>query len=298
MRRSQKHTKSDIPQIVRIKRKRGQDPLQALVLEGRNDAKRSKTLSSTQSLSKLTDAEKYYFELASTGDRENATESNGLTLSEASPGLEKRRFVIPKLENEKEDHFPMQLHQMLDEFLSIKKELPEKLKKRRGSSHKPIEEKPHDILEDYVFDVYRLSTNKPLTSMNYPQTHIGYIRFFDDEETDLVNGDESNDPDDQFLTDDEDSNAESFYQNDYPEDEDIGEFRERYEKLDVESDEDYDDYSDIGPVVVQNALHFEQQSYFKDLYAATDAFDNIYDKFYEDRNRKTDFLHKIQHSIV
>lgn len=294
---------SAIPQILRIKRKRGQDPLQALVLEGESLAKRSKPSSPIPSAtSSVTNLRSYFFELASTDTREPAIRSSnsGLTLSETTTGLRKRRFVIPKQESDDEEEIPSQLHQMLDEFLTLEEELPEKLKKRRGSTMKSAEDKEHEVesnpADEYVFDVYKLSANEqPLTSMNYPQSQIGYIRFFDDEESALVNVDESRDPRDHALSEDEDSNAESFYQNDYPEDEDAGEFSETYENIN-ESDEDSDYYyDDDRPVIASTAEQMEGQSYLRgdepSNAVVNGEFDNLYDDFFdEEGNRKTSLL--------
>lgn len=290
---------SSIPQIVRIKRKRGQDPLQALILEGLQSAKRSKTSSPapTDSSSTISDSKNWYFELTSTDDINHLKNGNspGLMLSEDLTLLKLRQFVIPKSENEDETILPQELHHMLDEFLTINEALPEKLRKRRGSALKSSEVKPIEdqsligLSDDFVFDVYKLSTNTPLTSMNYPLTQIGYIRFFEDEESGLLNVDESKNLRINYLSDDEDSNAESYYQNDYPEDEDAGELSETYYDDFCNSSDDTDTNGQMSTQVVE---HIDGSANLRGgaLRKGND-FDNLYDKFFdEEGNRRISLL--------
>lgn len=282
-----------VPKILRIKRKRGQDPLQALILEGHSLAKRSKTSSPglTSNSKQQEDAKSWYFELSSTDAKETNISGveNGLMLSETATLLKKRQFVIPKQESAEAAELPQQLHQMLDDFLTLEEEVPARIKKRRGSSIKPAEDASLDRLrsdnDEYVFDVYKLTSNEPITNMNYPQSQIGYIRFFDDEESELVNVDESRDPRADIYSDDEDSNAESFYQNDYPEDEDAGEFSETYEQFNEDSDDDSDylygggEYSSqMEPSDVRS--HFK--SYTKSNLGANGEYDNLFDGYFDE----------------
>lgn len=241
---------SEIPQILRIKRKRGQDPLQALVLEGDYLAKRSKanspaptTLTTDESQSNL------YFELL---DSENPSNSNyshdsGLMLSEAAILLEKRQFLIPKLETPEELELSSQLNQMLDDFLSIEEDIPEKIKKRRIPKLISTVDKPSltatNDKDEFVYDVYKLLESEPLTNLNFPQSQIGYIRFLEDEDEPLLNVEEARDLE---RSDDEDSNAESFYQNDYPEDEDGGDFIDHFDQLSCDSDSETDSFYEYG----------------------------------------------------
>lgn len=179
---------------------------------------------------------------------------------------------------------------MLDQFLNVE-DVPEKRKKRRLNRHATEEEKTdtqgaeREEQAEYVFDVYKLSSTKPLTSGNYPLSLIGYIRFFDDEEFALLQSDDENASISRVLSDDEDSNAESFYQNDYPEDEDAGELSETYESSDDEN---------IGPVIVDNVEEAEGQAYLlghvqADL--AENLFEELYDEFFDENGeQRVDFL--------
>lgn len=282
-----------VPKILRIKRKRGQDPLQALILEGHSLAKRSKTSSPGPSFNskQQEDAKNWYFELSSTDARETNRLGleNGLMLSETATLLEKRQFVIPKQDDTEAPELSQQLHQMLDNFLTLEEEVPARIKKRRGSSIKPAEDTSFDRLksdeDEYVFDVYKLTSNEPITNMNYPQSQIGYIRFFDDEESELVNVDESRDPRTDIYSDDEDSNAESFYQNDYPEDEDAGEFSETYEHSNENSDDDSDGLYGYGgensSLIEPSDLRSHFKSYTRSM-GASGEYDNLFDGYFDE----------------
>ncbi|KAF2277794.1 uncharacterized protein EI97DRAFT_457037 [Westerdykella ornata] len=95
---------------------------------------------------------------------------------------------------------------------------------------------------DYVYDTYVREVIMPDADgkLPEPQGSIGYIVLTEEDE-DWWNGDE--DTDKEFDTDDEDSNAEEYYANDYPEDElsEDDEFdRNAYRHYRGESDEEYD----------------------------------------------------------
>lgn len=297
------------PQILRIKRKRGQDPLQALVLEERRLAKRSKPLSpvSSKPLTPTPEAKNYYFELTRT-DNANVPDPDVLAsvLSEAVSQQENRQFVIPKQQTEEDIVIPNELSEMLDTFLHVDGGNTTRRKRtRRGGSTQldmgQLEEQPrleqeqqedeNDELDDYVFDVYKLSSTTPLTNANYPLSLIGYIRFFDDDEYDLMQSDDETKGKGDIYSDDEDSNAESFYQNDYPEDEDAGEFSDTYDVLPEDDDED----ENIGPVILDSAEGFEGNAYLQGHIQADQAdqsqFDALYDDFFDENGeRKMDFL--------
>lgn len=227
------------PQILRIKRKRGEDPLQALILEGRQSVKRSKLTTPLASgvSSPSNESQSWYFHLDKTEDiSQNLTVTQSLLTESRRSDENSKHFVIPKKHVLEDSMIPHELTDMLENFLSLN--TPTSRKKRKGgqlvssgsySGSKQNEVSEQDMSEnekmDYVFDTYKLSEVEPLTEANYPKSQIGYIRFFEDEEYELM---QSDDDVDLGLSDDEDSNAESFYQNDYPEDEDAGAFSDSY----------------------------------------------------------------------
>ena len=135
------------PKILRIKRKRHQDPLQALILEDRRSVKRSKPSSPVTSprLSPTTttpvtttplENHNYVFKLARTdeSDKVNAHDESIIQtiLSESQTGIDennlseptKRNFVIPKHQIEEDIEIPNELSDMLDSFYHLRKMTP------------------------------------------------------------------------------------------------------------------------------------------------------------------------------
>ncbi|KAI5956051.1 hypothetical protein KGF57_003537 [Candida theae] len=193
---------------------------------------------------------------------------------------ETRRRSTLDYENAADAKIPDQLFNMIEDIVSKGDDNSNAKRKRRGRTGSAHEEEPSfagpnphgtstfqnttnsneqggnsnnspndDDNEDnqYVYDVYQLTDAEPLTTANHPSAQIGYIRFFNDDESD---NDDSNifdstqqEADDLrkpgVLTDDEDSNAESFYQNDYPSDEDaeglqeLNSFEDEFDKLNI-----------------------------------------------------------------
>ncbi|KAI5960748.1 uncharacterized protein KGF55_004318 [Candida pseudojiufengensis] len=162
--------------------------------------------------------------------------------------------------------------------------------------------------DTYVYDVYHLIDSEPLTTANHPKTEIGYIRFFDDLEENnpdsilMNNIDEENDDINSnlkktnLLTDDEDSNAESFYQNDYPSDEDLegleelNEFEDGFNKLKIGDDDDGedrdyddDDYQGYEP---QDGIGFKGDEYFD--YGDVEKYMNLQDEEDEEGDDEDD----------
>ncbi|KAG7193656.1 uncharacterized protein KQ657_000341 [Scheffersomyces spartinae] len=243
------------PQFLRIKRKRGQDPLQGLVLEDKRSAKRSKpstplgspkaSYTDIGALRGVKETTNFYFKLARTDDvHVHVDGSDGgdvipSVLSETTTtgdNSRKRKFVIPNNQTAEDTLIPNELSDMLDSFLTINSsEPPQEKRISRGRKvveegvknqsppgptpiHVPLGGEDPEGDSEYVYDVYQLTTTEPRTSANHPQSQIGYVRFFDDSDNELYQSED--DKDLNVFTDDEDSNAEDFYQNDYPSDED------------------------------------------------------------------------------
>lgn len=212
------------PNVLRVKRKRGQDPLQALVLENVPASKRSKQNTPANSRpgtplrTTPTSGGSSYYLLALAGTSELAGDAVFSVLAEDVGALRKRKFYLPKSLWE-DPAVPDELSDMVQSFLDVNGSENNSSHKRRTRNRKENAENsaPVEIPSEYVYDTYHLS--EPMTSANHPQSQIGYVRFFD-EENDLYQSDEEDDTAHKVYSDDEDSNAESFYQNDYPSDED------------------------------------------------------------------------------
>lgn len=291
------------PQILRIKRKRGQDPLQALILEERRPAKRSKPSSpvSSTTISRaqtpVSEPSNIYFALTRTDESSNIDESAIQSiLSEASKpdgndvtNIRKRKFVIPKTQTEEDTYIPNELSDMVNSFLNVNEaDQPKRKRRTRGGGVTNTESKPanealqpsgddssEDPLSDYVYDVYQISS-EPLTNENHPQSQIGYIRFFDDDENGLYQSDDDDDPTRKIYSDDEDSNAESFYQNDYPSDEDAGVLSETY------SSED----ENLGPVIIERPEDADGVDYLKGGgdEIGEENLEDLYGEFFDDED--------------
>lgn len=285
------------PHILRIKRKRGQDPLQALILEDRQPAKRSKPsspVSSQATTPKPEPPKSWYFQLART-DNAVALENQDILSSVLSESVAKsedtRQFVIPKQQTEEDAVIPNELADMVDSFLNVDDSTSVRRKRRGGrttseaANEAADELTEEDIANDYVFDVYKLSDLEPLTNANFPHSQIGYIKFFDDDEYDLMQSDDDKNSNNAAFSDDEDSNAESFYQNDYPEDEDAGAYSDTYA-----DDEEYED-DGIGPVILESSEAAEGHAYLKGDFQKEGQYDDLYEEFFDENgDQSVNFL--------
>lgn len=218
------------PRILRIKRKRGQDPLQALILEDSLSVKRSKPSSPLTSGSVTpNDDTAYYFKFTTT-EINHVEESLNSILSETTTSNQERNFVIAQ-SNSTDDNIPKQLSELINNFM-ITDDTPQShhRKKRNASDSPPLILKE----EEYVYDVYQLA---PMTDQNHPKSQIGYVKFFDNDNESQQVSEHSDVP---VYSDNEDSNAEDYYQNDYPEDEDVdiaNDIHNDYKATTLEDDE-------------------------------------------------------------
>lgn len=264
------------PQILRVKRKRTDDPLQALVMEtSRRQIKRPKyvfRLKRTEerdiqdSTAVLTASDnlkdnKPVFNLAT--NRKSISNAIGLEPDKVSRGSisEGTQDLVANIVDEQPMELNPQLLEMLNDYLKDNDETTvnnhvKPPKRRQSSISQELNGRPlfskeqllrnsiaineeEDSDSDYVYDVYY---RDKAISAQWENEKIGYIRFDDDQEGML-------DEQDEFLmnTDDEDSNDENFYRNDYPEDEDAG-YEEEGELESIgmgEPSDDQDDEFDI-----------------------------------------------------
>lgn len=176
-----------------------------------------------------------------------------------------KTFIIPKI-HEAKDELPQELNEMLDSVLRLGAD-SEGAGHRAGAKLKRKKrlfnvQAAQSVELEYVYDVYY---RDKAVQESWDRDKIGYIRF---EESDvLVNEDEEDSV--HGVSDDEDSNAEDFYRNDYPEDEDA-------ERESSESEEDPEEDPE-GEEDEQRSEHLvlpQQQDF--------DEFDGLYDEFYGD----------------
>ncbi|KAI8645796.1 hypothetical protein BD408DRAFT_440560 [Parasitella parasitica] len=88
--------------------------------------------------------------------------------------------------------------------------------------------------EDYVYDVYYRDDEN--TEQNVALMNVGSLVWFD-EQSEYLDDDSDSELGDNV---DEDSNAEDYYQNDYPDEEDSDEFEDQHDYDLSTDDEDYD----------------------------------------------------------
>lgn len=257
------------PNVLRVKRKRGQDPLQALVLENSPVAKRSKQNTPVSSrpgtpMRVTPTEESRYYLLALAGATELVDSLVVPVLAEELDVLRKRQFYLLRTQWD-DPSVPNELADMVLSFLAVNgpESHPEHKRKTRGHKESTSTAGTVEALSDYVYDTYHLS--EPMTSANHPQAQIGYVRFFD-EENDLYQSDEENDTTHRVYSDDEDSNAELFYQNDYPSDEDAEGLAEQL--------------GEGGEILVGSLHNVEELGDFHDKDNGLGDTDELYEQFF------------------
>ncbi|CEP15004.1 hypothetical protein [Parasitella parasitica] len=97
-----------------------------------------------------------------------------------------------------------------------------------------LQEKEEEKEEDYVYDVYYRDDKNIEQSLAL--TNVGSLVWFD-EQSEYLDDDSDSELGDNV---DEDSNAEDYYQNDYPEEDDSDEFEDQHDYDLSTDDEDYD----------------------------------------------------------
>lgn len=230
-----------VPQILRVKRKRAEEPLDALLVDKAPSRKRSHQADPG-----------YVYKLAKTEEKLiQSTDPNSYLLNN-NDGYKKgkKTFSIPKTEEDtgknESDKVDPELLEMVSEYLN-------------EDNKKSPKESKEEIGSDYVYDVYYREEN----GRGSESGNIGYVQFsedeLDEEEDNEKNSDEFNE------TDDEDSNSEDYYLNDYPEDED-GEDEEGSEELGLDSvsDEELGSNGGLGnDGELSDSGGFERHTFFR-----------------------------------
>lgn len=235
------------PQVLRVKRRRDEDPLEALVFETekRRQVKRPRfvfTLQRTEQ-NDINDSTQVL-----QASQKRSKDARPVFKLQSGPEEE----VKPKLDEGPQELNP-DLLDMLNDYLKTHDETSmdankKPLKRRQssvisqdgsngsgsarpkmdfafppsnGNSNSVIDEEEEgdadqqDPNSEYVYDVYY---RDKAVGAQLKTEKIGYIRFDDDELGMLLDESEL----DYVVSDDEDSNDENFYRNDYPDDEDGG----------------------------------------------------------------------------
>ncbi|CAI4059394.1 hypothetical protein SUVZ_04G1290 [Saccharomyces uvarum] len=212
------------PEFIRVKRRRDEDSVQALLID---EGKRVKKQRFIFKLSKTVSSESYQSEQESSTPllklvhedhrhfvleqkRKRRRDSNDEKVQE---GLSTDNNAIA------DDGLPPEITQMVNDYLKFNKDVEET--ERKKPSRRYFSENAAEISSlsslDYVFDIYHLEKIREEEVAKYNnEKNIGFVKII--EQIDLAL-DEESDPN-EARSDDEDSNEENYYQNDYPEDED------------------------------------------------------------------------------
>ncbi|KAG0328018.1 hypothetical protein BGZ99_006370 [Dissophora globulifera] len=274
---------SDTFTILRIKRKRNEEPLNTLVVQeqlekadgkkqktAKNDSKQEvqDTLTGAAILQRFEDRVSERREVLAHEKQEQARSAryrvvhqnrSGLAGSELRPP-EVKSSVEAKAEaalemfnmydaiKEDEPKSKKQLAQeadesdimcnflpMVREYLSISRPdgLDKTLSDEHLTTHDPVSDQAEDqdSEDEYVYDIYYRDLHAE-HRQEPGQRGIGSLLWFSDDENNFLNEDDSSDDD----FEDSDSNAEDYYQNDYPEDE-VSDGQYGYELSDSDDDE-------------------------------------------------------------
>lgn len=122
-----------------------------------------------------------------------------------------------------QDDIPPEISEMIERHLRVSELIPEDLQRKRKPSKKHFTGEAVKVVTipslDYVYDIYHLE-KVPETEFNTYKgaNDVGFVKIVDSD-INLI-PDEDSDSQDKVRSDDEDSNEENYYQNDYPEDED------------------------------------------------------------------------------
>ncbi|OWB56079.1 hypothetical protein B5S28_g1969 [[Candida] boidinii] len=272
---------------LRIKRKRTEDPIKTLVIEDRK-VKRSKSTH-------------FVYKLAKT-DEKGVANSKVLVQTANTKNPSHKTFSLGKGE-EKEPEVTAELLDMVNEYLNIhKEENTSKPLKRRQSTDPVNTERPNfssskeeNGSSDYVYDVYYID-KVPLSSTELSNPDIGYLKLAD-EDLDLIPDEDSDDEFDGNY-DDEDSNSENYFANDYPEDEDGGYDDEEYldseertaeeeDELDMASDGDAipSDDQDDQYQIAHDRKKFKHDDYVQENGLNSDSqFSSLYEDMLKNSN--------------
>ncbi|KAL6944520.1 hypothetical protein ACO0RG_001257 [Hanseniaspora osmophila] len=255
-----KKTNSEAPSIIRIKRKRNEESLQALCIEQaeNTDEKIQGSLSSTNKKRKVifrlkrVDSAKKYEEAPVL----KSTEQDHLFL------FENQRETLGNAKSEvSQEALNPEVNDLLQEYLQ----------QQQQEKH---QNKINNDDQEYVFDVYfKEEINDDEDTFVFDKSTMGYIKIIDDP---LVPEEETDISDLNALSDDQDSNEEDYYQNDYPEDED-------------------DDRSILfGSDVSDQDSVIEDPNYTRDILVSSSGLINgDYDQAYSRMSNTGDFLDAI-----
>lgn len=212
------------PEFIRVKRRRDEGSVHALLIDEDKKIKRAK----------------YVFKLQKTineNSYENEKEINTPLLKLSNDDgkhfvLEQHKRKRDERESDNEiepqsdsqhdhsDKLPDDIAQMVNSYLKLQSDKTETVSQRKKPSKKRYFNSAVSLSnQDYVYDIYHLERVPDTEMITYDMdNNVGFVKIVN-KYVDLLPDDEEY-SDSQIRSDDEDSNDENYYQNDYPEDED------------------------------------------------------------------------------
>ncbi|QLG72459.1 hypothetical protein HG535_0D01670 [Zygotorulaspora mrakii] len=278
---------NDAPEFIRLKRRRDEGSVNSLLIDDQKPVKRVKFVfkltrtveqqfyetdgQNSTPLLKLADNEHHHFVLEQNRKRRRESQDK----NRGDDDARHQSFDDPLEDSSDGDGLPPEISQMLKQHLSLKGTDPDaspttKIRKR-SKRHYTGQAAPVISMPslDYVYDIYHLEKVTEDEMSKFEKSDVGYVKIVNrdvdlipDEETDSANA----------ASDDQDSNEEGFYQNDYPEDEDDDRsilFGSEGEEVAADETADliqslYD--SDRMPSSTENGIELKEQKEYIELF--------------------------------
>ncbi|CCH59770.1 hypothetical protein TBLA_0B09530 [Henningerozyma blattae CBS 6284] len=234
------------PAFIRVKRRRNEDSVNTLLVDDENsetdienerkikrgrfvfkltktvesDAYQSSRENSSTPLLKLSDAQNKQFILEQQKKRRRESDAE-----EELATLKKNTENSTVQSDSHCKDLPLEISNMVNDYLKLNKQKEEDIngtieKRKRSKKHfKGSAAKVASLPSlDYVYDIYKLEPVNETTDISSLKGSVGSVRIVK-VDTDLIH-DEIDNSEAELRSDDEDSNEENYYRNDYPEDED------------------------------------------------------------------------------
>lgn len=216
------------PEFIRVKRRRDEDSVQALLVDEGRKRKKSRFIFK---LERTVDSDSHentkealtpLLKLAANDGRHFVLERGEKRRRTSDDLGEEPSKVSHRDERQKEaNDLPPEINQMVSDVLKLNKDVTEdQARPRKKPSKKHFGGYNREVLSlpsnDYIYDIYRLENMKEDDLDSYKDKNLGFVKIVN-KFVDLV---PDIDTDPEQCSDDEDSNEENYYQNDYPEDED------------------------------------------------------------------------------
>ncbi|KAG0670567.1 hypothetical protein C6P45_002133 [Maudiozyma exigua] len=293
------------PEFIRVKRRREEGSVHALLIDEDKKIKRAKYVFKLQKtinensyenekerdtpLLKLSKDDGKHFVLEQHKRKRDERESD----NEIEPQLDRQHDHTDKL--------PDDISQMVNSYLKLQSDKTETSTQRKKPSKKRYLNSAVSLSnQDYVYDIYHLEVIPDSEMITYDtDNNVGFVKIVN-KYIDLLPDDEEY-SDSQIRSDDEDSNDENYYQNDYPEDEDDDRsvlFGDEGEEIAEEEDEQNKNQEVASlqkwGVIPSNVEEWEESKSGDQTGNNMKQYDELFDKLENSEN----ILYSINHNNV